>query len=145
MSFAWASHVKNFKPLSMIKESPSGLNRLIVYFQTELLWSGPVIWGSASDSEGPAYYNFTQKSPRKFIGCFLSQGLCRSNFFYEKWRFPRFQIAYISQWFWSHLRTRSVTYNRAGFCWWGPGANIEDGSSLIIHWSSGSHKRSTMG
>jgi len=22
---------------------------------------------------------------------------------------------------------------RAGFCWWGPGANIEDGSSLIIH------------
>jgi len=25
----------------------------------------------------------------------------------------------------------------------GPGANIEDGSSLIIHWSSGSHKRST--
>ena len=27
---------------------------------------------------------------------------------------------------------------RAGFCWWGPGANIEDGSSLIIHWSSGS-------
>ena len=24
-----------------------------------------------------------------------------------------------------------------------PGANIEDGSSLIIHWSSGSHKRST--
>ena len=24
----------------------------------------------------------------------------------------------------------------------GPGANIEDGSSLIIHWSSGSHKRS---
>ena len=35
---------------------------------------------------------------------------------------------------------------RAGFCWWGPGANnpnIEDGSSLIIHWSSGSHKRST--
>ena len=32
---------------------------------------------------------------------------------------------------------------RAGFCWWGPEANIEDGSSLIIHWSSGSHKRST--
>ena len=32
---------------------------------------------------------------------------------------------------------------RAGFCWWGPGANIEDVSSLIIHWSSGSHKRST--
>ena len=32
---------------------------------------------------------------------------------------------------------------RAGFCWWGPGANIEDGSSLIIHWSSRSHKRST--
>ena len=27
---------------------------------------------------------------------------------------------------------------RAGFCLWGPGANIEDGSSLIIHWSSGS-------
>jgi len=26
---------------------------------------------------------------------------------------------------------------------WGPGANIEDGSSLIIHWNSGSHKRST--
>jgi len=25
----------------------------------------------------------------------------------------------------------------------GPGANIEDGSSIIIHWSSGSHKRST--
>ena len=25
----------------------------------------------------------------------------------------------------------------------GSGANIEDGSSLIIHWSSGSHKRST--
>jgi len=25
----------------------------------------------------------------------------------------------------------------------GPGANIEDGSSLIIHWSSGSQKRST--
>jgi len=25
----------------------------------------------------------------------------------------------------------------------GPGANIEDGSSLIIHLSSGSHKRST--
>jgi len=25
----------------------------------------------------------------------------------------------------------------------GPGANIEDGSPLIIHWSSGSHKRST--
>jgi len=25
----------------------------------------------------------------------------------------------------------------------GPGANIEDGSSFIIHWSSGSHKRST--
>ena len=25
----------------------------------------------------------------------------------------------------------------------GPGANIEDGSSLIIHWSSGSHKGST--
>ena len=25
----------------------------------------------------------------------------------------------------------------------GPGANIEDESSLIIHWSSGSHKRST--
>jgi len=24
-----------------------------------------------------------------------------------------------------------------------PGANNEDGSSLIIHWSSGSHKRST--
>jgi len=33
--------------------------------------------------------------------------------------------------------------HRAGFCWWGPGANIEDGSSLIIHRSSGSHKRST--
>jgi len=32
---------------------------------------------------------------------------------------------------------------RAGFCWWGPGANIEDGSSLIIHWSSGSRKRLT--
>ena len=32
---------------------------------------------------------------------------------------------------------------RVGFCWWGPGANIEDGSSLIIHWSSGSYKRST--
>ena len=32
---------------------------------------------------------------------------------------------------------------RAGFCWWGPGANIEDGSSLVIHWNSGSHKRST--
>jgi len=31
---------------------------------------------------------------------------------------------------------------RAGFCLWGPRANIEDGSSLIIHWSSGSHKRS---
>ena len=32
----------------------------------------------------------------------------------------------------------------AGFCLWGgAGANIEDGSSLIIHWSSGSHKRST--
>ena len=28
--------------------------------------------------------------------------------------------------------------SRAEFCWWGPGANIEDGSSLIIHWSSGS-------
>jgi len=25
----------------------------------------------------------------------------------------------------------------------GPGANIEDGSSLIIHWCSGLHKRST--
>jgi len=25
----------------------------------------------------------------------------------------------------------------------GPGANVEDGSSLIIHWSSGSHIRST--
>jgi len=25
----------------------------------------------------------------------------------------------------------------------GPGANIDDGSSLIINWSSGSHKRST--
>jgi len=25
----------------------------------------------------------------------------------------------------------------------GSGANSEDGSSLIIHWSSGSHKRST--
>jgi len=25
----------------------------------------------------------------------------------------------------------------------GPRANIEDGSSLAIHWSSGSHKRST--
>jgi len=39
-----------------------------------------------------------------------------------------------------------MTFNgRAGFCWWGarPGANIEDGSSLIIHWSSGSHERST--
>jgi len=25
----------------------------------------------------------------------------------------------------------------------GPGANIDDGSSLIIHWSSGSYKRLT--
>jgi len=32
---------------------------------------------------------------------------------------------------------------RVGFCWRGPWANIEDGSSLIIHWSSGSHKRLT--
>jgi len=43
-------------------------------------------------------------------------------------------------------RTYIHTYThrpRAGFCRWGPGANIEDGSSLIIHWSSGSHKRST--
>ena len=32
---------------------------------------------------------------------------------------------------------------RAGFCWWGAGANIEDGSSLIIHCSSVSHNRST--
>jgi len=37
----------------------------------------------------------------------------------------------------------SSQLHRAGFCWWWPGANIEDGSSLTIHWSSGSHKRST--
>jgi len=30
---------------------------------------------------------------------------------------------------------------RAGFCCWGVWG--QDGSSLIIHWSSGSHKRST--
>jgi len=35
------------------------------------------------------------------------------------------------------------SHRRAGFCWWGPEANIEDGSSLIIHWSRGSRKRST--
>jgi len=43
-----------------------------------------------------------------------------------------------------HPSTHYITTNvRAGFCWWWPGANIDDGSSLIIHWSSGSHKRST--
>jgi len=41
-----------------------------------------------------------------------------------------------------HETTTAAVF-RAGFCWWGPGANIEDGSSLSIHWSSGSHKRST--
>ena len=32
----------------------------------------------------------------------------------------------------------------AGFSWWGPGANIEDGPSLIIHWSSGSQDQRTV-
>jgi len=35
--------------------------------------------------------------------------------------------------------------NRAGLCWWGPGPTLrmDNQSGLIIHWSSGSHKRST--
>jgi len=37
----------------------------------------------------------------------------------------------------------TISFSWVGFCWWGPGANIADGSSLIIHWSSGSYKRST--
>jgi len=43
----------------------------------------------------------------------------------------------------SRLALTLTDTGRARFCWWGPGANVEDGSSLIIHWSSGSHKRST--
>jgi len=42
-----------------------------------------------------------------------------------------------------HAALFCYTPLRAGFCWWGPGANIEDGSSLIIHWSIELHKRST--
>jgi len=38
------------------------------------------------------------------------------------------------------VRALKTFRDRGGFCWWGPRANIEDGSSLIIHWSSGSHK-----
>ena len=43
----------------------------------------------------------------------------------------------------SPVSVRCQLRNGAGFCWWGPRANIEDRSSLIINWSSGSHKRST--
>jgi len=35
----------------------------------------------------------------------------------------------------------AISVTRAGFCWWGPGANIEDGSSFIALYKSVNFKK----